>query len=55
MLFPFITIGLAIAFLGYVLYLIFVKKSFRDKWHSEIMPGLFILGVWTFLYFFFLK
>ncbi len=55
MLFPFITIGLAVAFLGYVLYLIFVKKNFREKWQSEVMPGIFILGVWAALYFCFLR
>lgn len=55
MLFPFITIGLTIAFLGYVLYLAFIRKNLRSKFQSEILPGIFVLGAWAALYFCFLR
>lgn len=51
MLFPFVTIGLTIVFLAYVAYLAFVKKNLSEKFSSEILPGIFVLGVWVFLYF----
>jgi len=51
MLYPFITIGLLIEFVAYLLYLAFVKKNLKQNLSTVVYPGLFFISVWAGLYF----
>lgn len=52
MLYPFITIGLLVAFIAYILYLAFVTKDLKQNLSKVVYPGLFFISVWAGLYFF---
>jgi hypothetical protein len=45
----FIVLGLAISFLVWILYHIFIKKDFRQNLNSFYF-GLFFFGVWALIY-----
>ncbi|MFA7444852.1 MAG: hypothetical protein WCY89_02815 [Flavobacteriaceae bacterium] len=53
MIYPFITIGLVVAFIIYVLYLALIKKNLKSKTQTVVLPGLFFIGVWLGVYYFF--
>ena len=55
MTYPFIPIGLAAVFLGYVLYSAFVKKNLKAQMNTVVFPGLFFVAIWGVVYFFLLK
>lgn len=50
MLYPFITIGLLVAFIGYLLYVLLIKKD-RAKLKTVLFPGIFFIGVWVVMYY----
>lgn len=50
MLYPFMTIGLLIAFIAYVIYLALTKKL-KQNISTVVYPGLFFISVWAGLYF----
>jgi len=50
MTYPFITIGLAILFIGYIVYLAFIKKNIQTKLLTEVVPGFVFLAVWVAMY-----
>jgi len=54
MTYPFIPIGLIIIFLGYVLYLLIIKKD-MNKLKPVLFIGLFFIAVWAVIYYFLLK
>lgn len=54
MTYPFITIGLTIVFVVYLLYLLLIKKDFK-KLKAFLYPGLFFIAVWVAIYFLWLK
>ncbi|HEY1040839.1 MAG TPA: hypothetical protein VGF30_15595, partial [Bacteroidia bacterium] len=49
-----IPIGFLVAFIGWILYRLLIKKDFRQNLNS-VGVGLFFFGVWAVLYFFILK
>lgn len=51
----FIPLVLAFLFVSYVLYLAFVKREFRRKWRTEVLPGACFLFVWGLFYVTFLR
>lgn len=55
MFYPYIPIGLFFVFLVYVLYLILIKKNFRAKFRSEIIPGILFFVLWGCIYYFLMK
>jgi len=48
-------IAMSIIFVLYVLYLLLVKKEFKSKLKTVVLPGVFFIFVWGFCYFLFLK
>lgn len=54
MVYPFISVGLVAVFIGYVLYLLFVKKDMR-KLKSILPIGLFFIVAWVLVYYFLFK
>ncbi len=54
MLFPIIPIGLIAVFIGYVLYLIFIKKDAKQL-KPVLSVGLVFVGLWAVIYAFWLK
>jgi hypothetical protein len=52
--YPFIPLILIPIFIGYVLYLLLVKKDTK-KFRSVIVPGLFFIALWVVIYYFLLK
>lgn len=54
MTYPFIPIGLIILFIGYVLYLLIVKKD-RKRLKRILFPGLFFIGIWAVFYYILLR
>ncbi|MFY7757325.1 MAG: hypothetical protein ACOVP9_02915 [Flavobacterium stagni] len=47
----YIPILLAVLFIGYLFYIAFIQKSFRQKWRTEVLPGFFFFGVWGVIYY----
>lgn len=54
MLFSVIPIGLIAVFIGYVFYLLLIKKD-MEKLKSVLLPGIFFVAVWAAIYFWLLK
>lgn len=54
MVYPLIPLGLVAVFVGYILYLLFIKKD-RKQVKAVIGPGLFFIAVWVLIYYFLLK
>lgn len=55
MTYIFIPIILTVIFIVYVLYLAFVKKNIKSKLQTIVLPGLFFIIAWGFIYYFLLK
>jgi H+/Cl- antiporter ClcA len=55
MLYPFITLGLLAAFVGYILYHAIYRKDLKSKMNTVVLPGLFFVAVWIVLYIGFLR
>lgn len=55
MLYPIISIGLAIAFLVYLLYLGLIKKDLKSKISTVVMPGVFFLITWFVIFYLLFK
>ena len=53
MTYPLIPIGLIAVFVVAVLYLLIIKKDMK-KVKSVLYPGLFFIGIWVVIYYFFL-
>jgi len=51
----FMPIVMTVIFAFYILYLVFVKKEFKSKFQTVILPGAFFILVWGFCYFALLK
>lgn len=49
MTYPFIPLGIITIFVGYVAYLLLVKKDLR-QFKTVFYPGLFFIGIWVLLY-----
>lgn len=45
---PFVMIAL---FLGYILYLLFIKKELRKNIYTVLLPGMFFMSVWGLIYY----
>jgi len=54
-MYTYIPLGLIAIFLGYILYLAFVKKDVKSKLKSVVLPGVFFIAVWAAIYYFILK
>lgn len=50
-----IPIVLTAIFILYILYLAFIKKDLKSKLKTEILPGVLFIGVWTAIYFMWMK
>jgi len=50
-----IPIVLFAAFVLYVAYLAFIKKTAKQHLHTVIYPGLFFFGVWAMIFYFIFK
>lgn len=55
MLYPLITLGLLVAFVGYILYHAIYRKNLKSKMNTVVLPGLFFVAVWIVLYIGFLR
>lgn len=55
MLYPFITLGLLIAFVGYILFHAIYRKDLKSKLNTVVFPGLFFVAIWMVLYIGFLR
>lgn len=53
MLYPFISVGLVLAFFVYILYVFLGKKDIKSH-KNNLLVGLFFIVIWAFIYFFIL-
>lgn len=53
MLYPFISVGLIVVFIIYLLYILFVKRDFEGQ-KNNILVGLFFLVIWGIIYYYLL-
>ena len=54
MTYPIIPMVLIPVFLGYVLYLIFIKKDLKSQFKTVVLPGALFIVIWAVLYYFLL-
>ncbi|MHC5353895.1 hypothetical protein ACYSNX_06895 [Myroides sp. LJL115] len=54
MIYPFISVGLLVAFIVYLIYVIGVKKDFKRQ-KNNVFAGLFIVLIWGVIYYFLTK
>lgn len=54
MTYPIIPMVLIPVFLGYVLYLAFIKKDLKSKFKTVVLPGTLFIVLWAVLYYFLL-
>ena len=50
----FIGIGLLVAFIGWLLYRLFIKKDLKQHL-NDLYTWVFVLGIWGLIYWFILK
>ncbi len=54
MTYPIIAIGLTIVFIGYLLYLVIIKKD-KNQAKDYLLPGIVFIVLWIFIYIFMLR
>lgn len=47
---PVIPIILTVLFLGYLLYLAFIRRNIRAKLQTVVLPGMFFISIWAAIY-----
>ncbi len=54
MTYPFIPIILIAIFIGYIFYLLIIKKDMK-QFKIVLIPGLFFIAIWAVIYYFLMK